>query len=113
MPPDNRPKPDELAHCLPYLVREFRTLRETRAYLALGGFAWGATLRAAAEAHGVGVPRTEFAHGACAVLGPGQPLVYGSYHPSPQNTNTGKLTASMLTELLRRIRSGYAARSES
>ena len=113
VPPDNRPKPDELAHCLPYLVREFRALRETRAYLALGGFAWGATLRAAAEAHGVEVPRAEFAHGACAVLGPGRPLVYGSYHPSPQNTNTGKLTGPMLTELLRRIRSGYAARSES
>lgn len=113
VPPDNRPKPDELAQCLPYLVREFRALRETRAYLALGGFAWGATLRAAAEAHGVEVPRVEFAHGACAVLGPGRPLVYGSYHPSPQNTNTGKLTGPMLTELLRRIRSGYAARSES
>jgi uracil-DNA glycosylase family 4 len=110
VPPDNHPKPEELDRCLPFLRREFEALRETRAYLALGGFAWAATLRAASARHAVPKPSTPFAHGACAVLGPGVPLVYASYHPSPQNTNTGKLTLPMLVELLRRIRSGYTGR---
>jgi uracil-DNA glycosylase family 4 len=107
VPPDNRPKPEELTNCLPYLVREFQELREARAYLALGGFAWGATLSAASLVHGIPRSNVAFSHGACAVLGPGRPLVYGSYLPSPQNTNTGRLTGPMLTGLLRRIREGY------
>ncbi|MGI0151328.1 MAG: hypothetical protein ACREC5_05280, partial [Thermoplasmata archaeon] len=47
---------------------------------------------------------TPFAHGACASLGPGRPLLWGSYHPSPLNTNTGKLTPPMLVEVLQHIR---------
>lgn len=107
VPPDNRPTPDERARCAPFLEREFRMLSETRAYLALGGFAWDATLATAAKVHGVAVPRQPFGHGACAPLGPGRPLVWASYHPSPQNTNTGKLTAAMFAELLARIRASW------
>ena len=51
--------------------------------------------------------RVPFAHGAVAVIGPGRPLLWASYHPSPQNTNTGKLTFPMLVDLLTRIREGW------
>jgi uracil-DNA glycosylase family 4 len=110
VPPDNRPRPEELARCLPFLEREFGLLGQRRAYLALGGFAWDATLQAAARVHGVAAPKLAFSHGACAVLGPGLPLAWASYHPSPQNTNTGKLTSPMLVDLLARIRGSWDGR---
>ncbi len=107
-PPDNRPRPEERSACAPYLERELRLLPEVRAILALGGFAWDSIREIAPRAYGG--PRVElpFSHGACATLGPGRPLLWASYHPSPQNTNTGKLTHPMLVDLLRRIRSSYA-----
>ena len=107
-PPGNQPSPTETANCLPYLVRELRLLTEARAILALGGFAWAAVKEAAQRAYDAEVPSTPFAHGACAPLGGGRPILWASYHPSPQNTNTGKLTQPMLVDLLRRIRSAYA-----
>jgi len=107
VPPDNRPLPEERAHCLPYLEREFSLLHEARAYLALGGFAWEATLDAAARVHGVERPQVAFGHGACAPLGPGRPMVWGAFHPSPQNTNTGKLTPRMYAELLDQVRASW------
>ncbi len=106
-PPGNQPNATETATCAPYLERELRLLTETRAVLALGGFAWTAVQEAAAAVWGVPVPRTRFAHGACAPLGPGRPMLWASFHPSPQNTNTGKLTSSMLVGLLERIRASY------
>ncbi|HZY71152.1 MAG TPA: uracil-DNA glycosylase family protein [Thermoplasmata archaeon] len=108
-PPENRPRPDEQGRCLPFLVRELRLLENARAYLALGAFAWEATLDAAADRCGVARPTTPFGHGACAPLGAGRPLVWASYHPSPQNTNTGKLTQAMLVDLLDRIRASWTA----
>lgn len=107
-PPDNRPRPEERTACAPYLERELRLLPEVRAILALGGFAWDSIREIAPRVYGG--PRVElpFSHGACATLGPGRPLLWASYHPSPQNTNTGKLTHPMLVDLLRRIRSSYA-----
>jgi uracil-DNA glycosylase family 4 len=107
VPPDNRPRPEERAACRPYLEREFDLLTNARAYLALGGFAWEATLDAAAARFQVPRPATAFAHGAAATLGPGRPMVWASFHPSPQNTNTGKLTQTMLVDLLRRIRASW------
>lgn len=109
VPPDNRPRPEEWASCRPFLERELRLLSNARAYLALGAFAWESTLDAAARVHGVARPRTAFGHGACASFGPGRPLVWASYHPSPQNTNTGKLTRGMLIELLERIRGSWSS----
>ena len=103
-PPDNRPTPVERANCAPYLERELRALTETRAILALGGFAWDTVRDVVPRVYGGSRSATPFSHGACAVLGPGRPLLWGSYHPSPQNTNTGKLTFPMLVELLERIR---------
>jgi uracil-DNA glycosylase len=106
-PPGNHPSPAERDECLPYLVREFGLLRKVRAYLALGGFAWDATRRAIAALHDEAPTKVPFAHGACAAFGPSRPLLWGSYHPSPLNTNTGKLTAPMFGELLERIRAGW------
>jgi uracil-DNA glycosylase len=106
-PPDNRPTPVERANCAPYLERELRSLPETRAILALGGFAWDATREVVPRVYGGTRSQTPFAHGACAVLGPGRPLLWGSYHPSPQNTNTGKLSFPMLVGLLGQIRRSF------
>ncbi|MGA7923632.1 MAG: uracil-DNA glycosylase [Thermoplasmata archaeon] len=106
-PPGNRPTPQERDRCLPYLEREFRQLRSARAYLALGGFAWEVMVSAASRVHSLERPRVPFAHGACAPLGPGRPLLWASYHPSPQNTNTGKLTPAMFVGLLERIRASW------
>ncbi len=106
-PPGNQPLPAERANCAPFLERELRLLSNARAILALGGFAWEALRAVAATVYGVTRPTTAFAHGACAPLGPGMPMLWGSYHPSPQNTNTGKLTQPMLVGLLERIRAGF------
>ena len=108
VPPENRPTPEEAARCRPYLEQELALLRNARAYLALGGVAWAATLEAAARVHGVPRATAPFAHGACVPLGPGRPLVFASYHPSPQNTNTGKLTAAMFAGLLGTVRAVWA-----
>ncbi|MCI4370779.1 MAG: uracil-DNA glycosylase [Thermoplasmata archaeon] len=106
-PPDNRPRPDERVRCRPFLERELRLLTNARALLAFGGFAWDATLDAAAGAFEVKRPQVPFGHGAAAPLGPGKPMVWASFHPSPQNTNTGKLTHPMLVDLLGRVRASY------
>ena len=83
-PPDNRPEPEELALLRPSVV------------VALGAIAWTAVLRAFARAgHPVPRPAPRFAHGAVAEL-PGAPALVGSYHPSRQNTQTGRLTPAML-----------------
>jgi uracil-DNA glycosylase len=110
-PPGNHPTPAERARCAPYLERELQCLTETRAILALGGFAWDALREVVPRVYGVDRPDVPFAHGACAPLGPGRPLLWGSYHPSPQNTHTGKLTHAMLLDLLLRIRDSYGGRA--
>ncbi|MGB6500504.1 MAG: uracil-DNA glycosylase [Thermoplasmata archaeon] len=106
-PPGNQPLPGERANCATYLERELRLLTETRAILALGGFAWDALREIVARVYSVDRPATAFSHGACAALGPGKPLLWGAFHPSPQNTQTGKLTTPMLVDLLERIRASY------
>ena len=106
-PPDNHPMPSERGNCAPFLERELRLLTETRAILALGGVAWDALRDVVPRVYGVERPSMAFAHGACVPLGAGRPLLWGSYHPSPQNTNTGKLTLPMLVDLLTRIRGAY------
>lgn len=106
-PPGNQPLPVERARCAPFLERELRLLENARAILALGGFAWDAVRETVPRVYGAERPGVPFAHGACAPLGAGRPLLWASYHPSPQNTQTGKLTLPMLVELLERIRASY------
>jgi uracil-DNA glycosylase family 4 len=100
-PPANRPTTDERDRCLPYLAREIALLERVGVIVALGGFGWDSTLRGLA-ALGVDVarPRPRFGHGAEARVGPYRLL--GSYHPSQQNTFTGRLTSPMLEAILRR-----------
>jgi uracil-DNA glycosylase family 4 len=100
-PPDNRPWPDELERCSPFLDRELAALRP-RALLALGGVAWRAALDAL-DRSGVSIPRPRpaFAHGA-EFAPPGGPALVASYHVSRQNTNTGRLTAAMFDAVLTR-----------
>lgn len=100
-PPANRPEPAEREACLPFLVRELALLPELRVLVALGGFAWDAVLRTL-EAGGAAAPapRPRFAHGAEAAVGGF--LLVGTYHPSQQNTFTGRLTPPMLEAVLRR-----------
>jgi len=101
-PPGNRPTPQERDTCLPYLVRELRSLEEVRAVAALGAFAWDGVLRAFATLGHRVRPRPVFGHGAEVVIGPYTLL--GCFHPSQQNTFTGKLTPSMLDAVLVRAK---------
>jgi len=102
-PPDNRPLPAELVACRPYLLREIELLREATVVLALGQIAWNAVLAAFAE-QGVALrPRPRFGHGAEVALDARRVLL-GSYHPSRQNTQTGRLTRAMLGSVLARAR---------
>jgi uracil-DNA glycosylase family 4 len=101
-PPANRPAPAERDACLPWSVRELSLLKELRVIVCLGAFAWDAALRLSAELAGHGRPprrpRPRFAHGA---LLEGQPYtLLGCYHPSQQNTFTGRLTEPMIDAVL-------------
>jgi uracil-DNA glycosylase len=99
-PPANKPTPVERDTCLSYLTRELAILDQVSVLVALGAFAWDAILRLLA-AHGHQVkPQPRFGHGAEATVGPYR--VVGSYHPSQQNTFTGKLTRPMFEAVLRR-----------
>ncbi len=97
-PPGNRPTPEERDACLPFLVEELRLLPRVRVILCLGSFAWDGALRAVRALGHVNQPKPAFGHGARAVVGPYTLL--GSYHPSQQNTFTGRLTESMLDAVL-------------
>jgi uracil-DNA glycosylase len=102
-PPANRPTPAERDTCLPYLVTELRLLERVRAIVALGAFAWDGALRAlAAAGHPTPRPKPRFGHGAEAGIGPY--TMIGTYHPSQQNTFTGKLTEEMLDAVFARAR---------
>jgi uracil-DNA glycosylase family 4 len=97
-PPDNRPTPQERDACAPWLDAELALLTGVRVIVCLGGFAWDAALRQlAAAGHVVPRPRPRFGHGAVARIG-GFALV-GCYHPSQQNTFTGRLTPTMLDDV--------------
>ncbi|HEX9442939.1 MAG TPA: uracil-DNA glycosylase [Candidatus Binatia bacterium] len=94
-PPDNKPAPPEFDRCRPYLVEELRLLKQVRVVVALGKIAFDAFLKAYREIGGaVPSPRPQFGHGATARLDNGLALI-GSYHPSQQNTFTGRLTREM------------------
>jgi uracil-DNA glycosylase family 4 len=99
-PPQNKPSTGERDNCLPYLVRELELLRSVGVIVCLGSFAWEVAFRAL-SARGVTVkPRPRFGHGASASAG-GYELL-GCYHPSQQNTFTGRLTERMLDEVFGR-----------
>ena len=100
-PPSNKPATAERDNCLPFLERELELLAECRTILALGAFAWDGALRAL---RGLGAetprPRPRFGHEAEARVG--EWALVGSYHPSQQNTFTGRLTEQMLDSAIAR-----------
>jgi len=101
-PPENKPTPDELARCAPFLDAELSLLRHARVFVALGAIGWEAVLaHHARQGRAVPRPRPRFGHGA-EWTAPGLPALLGSYHPSQQNTLTGRLTPEMLDAVLRR-----------
>jgi uracil-DNA glycosylase family 4 len=104
-PPKNKPLPKELGNCQPYLESELALLKRVRAVLALGRIAFDAYLRVVSRGHDF-PSRAEFpfAHGASYTLPDGLPRLFASYHPSQQNTQTGRLTPQMFRKVLDDIR---------
>ena len=105
-PPANKPTPDERDGCRPFLRRELALLRHVRVVVCLGGFGW----EAACSEFGL-TPRPKFGHGAEAPV-PGGPILLGSFHPSQQNTFTGRLTEPMLDAVFTRAVTLAGLRSE-
>jgi uracil-DNA glycosylase family 4 len=95
-PPANAPTTAERDTCKPWFVRELELLTQARIFVALGAFAWDVLL---ATITGIPKPKPKFSHGAKVEL-PGGRILLASYHPSQQNTYTGRLTEKMLDDVL-------------
>ena len=109
-PPDNKPSTEEKIECSGYLVNEFELLMPTaRSFVALGSFAWSAIIKSLRELnHQIATPTPKFGHGESFTwVGPDgiKRSVIGSYHPSQQNTFTGKLTEPMLNSIFKKAKS--------
>lgn len=104
-PPDNKPLPEEISNCRSYFEREIEILKP-KAVLALGKIAWDGYLEIL-KRHGKIASRAlfKFAHGAETQVASGAPRLFGVYHPSQQNTQTGRVTAEMYAAVLQRVRS--------
>ena len=104
-PPDNKPAPEEIRNCRPYLERELELLGDLRVVVALGRVAFDVYLSILrSEAKIVRRSDFVFAHNREHRTGPGQPLLISSFHPSQQNTATGKLTRAMFREVFLRAK---------
>ena len=111
-PPGNKPLPQELRNCRPYLESELVLLKRVRAVLALGRIAFDTCLSVAATRGGFPSRSSfQFAHGVSYELAPGLPRLFSSYHPSQRNTQTGKLTMQMMHDVLSEITRYLARRS--
>ena len=104
-PPGNKPTPEEFANCRPYLERELQLLRNVRVVVALGKMAHDAYLGILQSKRAIARRSAyRFGHGAVHQLGDGLPLLVDAYHPSQQNTQTGKLTEAMFQEVFQTVR---------
>jgi len=110
-PPDNKPRPEEIARCLDHADAELSHLPNARVVVALGRIGFDAWLQLLRRRGVTLAPRPAFEHGCVVRIGasaeggaPIPPLLVGCYHPSRQNTNTGKLTAPMMEEVFRKAR---------
>jgi uracil-DNA glycosylase len=106
-PPDNKPLPEEITRCLDHLATEVSALPNIRVVVALGKIAFDAWLQLLKRRGVVVKPRPQFGHGV--IIQPPSsndhlPTLVGCYHPSRQNTNTGKLTAAMMLDVFRKAR---------
>jgi uracil-DNA glycosylase family 4 len=107
VPPGNRPTAEEIASCRPFLAREWTLMPQTRVILALGQMAFDGCLRLLREVGYNDVPKLKFGHGlSYSISSPtGSRHLVASYHPSRQNTQTGRLTPAMLDEVFALARS--------
>ncbi len=109
-PPANQPTAEEQARCLPYLIEELELMPNVKSVLGLGKLGFDAYLRTARAMGLQRPPDIKFGHGVRYELGPGFPTLFGSYHPSPHNTYTGRLThqglVSVLLEIQQFLRQG-------
>jgi uracil-DNA glycosylase family 4 len=103
-PPENKPRPEEITRCLDHLDAELAHLPRVRVVVALGKIGFDAWLQALKRRDVRLVPRPQFGHGAVTRIGAGLPVLVGCYHPSRQNTNTGKLTARMMESVFRKAK---------
>lgn len=103
-PPDNKPSNDETRNCSGYLESEINALKNLKVILCLGQFAFKAVVSVIRNKYNQGQLRAGFAHGKIVKVGHGAPSIICSYHPSPRNTQTGKLTGDMFIAVLRKAR---------
>ncbi len=103
VPPDNKPTPREILNCQPYLTRELDLLKNVRVVVALGKIACDGYL-ALLRDRGHTLPRVQFSHAAIYPLGNSLPTLICSYHPSRQNTQTGRLTHAMLDDVFHKAK---------
>lgn len=103
VPPKNRPKVAEIKNCLPWLAAEVALLPNLQGFVALGGIAFDG-IRRMYKSQGIVLPKMKFGHGEIYKLGHGLPWLLASYHPSQQNTLTGRLTLDMFNEIWARVR---------
>ncbi|MCI0691364.1 uracil-DNA glycosylase [candidate division KSB1 bacterium] len=102
-PPQNKPAPEEIANCRPFLLREIELLKNVRVILGLGKIGFDNALSAFAKVYDLDLsPRPKFGHGVEYTLNSKLTLM-GTFHPSQQNTFTGKLTAAMFDRIFRRV----------
>jgi len=102
-PPDNKPERSEMENCRPYLLEEIHLLESVKGLVALGKIAFDHLLKIYRR-QGVDPPALQFSHGAFYSSGPGKPWLLASYHPSRQNTQTGRLTPEMFDQIWMRAR---------
>ena len=102
-PPQNKPKVDEIKNCLPYLNREIELLPKLQGFVALGRIAFDG-IRRMYKMQGAELPKIAFGHNQFNELGEGRPWLLTSYHPSQQNTLTGRLTEEMFDAIWVRAR---------
>lgn len=103
-PPDNRPTPEEMLNCRPFLTSEMGLLPHLSGIVVLGQIAFDNVLLIYRQA-GHAIPRLAFGHNVMHELGSGLPWLLASYHPSRQNTQTGRLTPAMFDAVWARARS--------
>ncbi len=102
-PPDNKPTIEETSSCSGYLASEIDSLKDLRTILCLGQFAFNAVLRTIRSKYNLPRSSASFEHGKVLKLGKGIPEIICSFHPSPRNTQTGKLTERMFLSVIQKI----------
>jgi len=103
-PPANKPTTEEIQNCLPFLLSEIRLLDDLQGIVALGQIAFDRVIRLYRD-QGTKISKLKFGHGAFYALGEGLPWLLASYHPSRQNTQTGRLTTEMFAQIWELARS--------